>query len=180
MKSFLMTVTALCSLGACNRPDPMEANLDNALTNVAANDAVPVAGIVVFTFIKEAIQGDNAEIALGELAQSQGDSQKVKDFGKMLAQDHSAHKQELASFAESAAVPVTDDLTTKGKTDLEKLKTLSGAEFDKQFKAMMIDHHTAEIARYEARATSSDAELAALAKKTLPVLRRHLEAAKAL
>ena len=180
MKSLLMTVTALCLLGACNRPDPMEANVDNALTNVAANDAIPVAGIVIFTFIKEAIQNDNTDIALGELAQAQGESQKVKDFGKMLVQDHTTHKQELTGLAQGAAVPVTDEPTTEGKADLEKLKTLSGAEFDKQFKAIMIDHHTAEIARYEATATSTDAELAALAKKTLPALRRHLEAAKAL
>lgn len=75
---------------------------------------------------------------------------------------------------------VTDELSDEAKANLEKLKALHGAAFDKQFKAMMVEDHQKDIAKYEQQAKSQDAQTAALAQKTLPVLRKHLDAAKAL
>jgi putative membrane protein len=45
---------------------------------------------------------------------------------------------------------------------------------------MMIEDHTKDISKYEKQASSGDAQTAALAKKTLPTLRKHLETANAL
>jgi putative membrane protein len=64
--------------------------------------------------------------------------------------------------------------------NLEKLKALHGAEFDKQFKTMMVDDHKKDIAKYEKQASSGDPQTAALAQKTLPTLRKHFDAANAL
>jgi putative membrane protein len=126
------------------------------------------------------MKGDNGEVAIGRLAAAQGQSQGVKDFGNLLVTDHGAHKQELASLAQAAGAPVTDDPSDEAKANLEKLKALRGAEFDKQFKAMMIEDHTKDIAKYEKQASSGDSRTAALAQKTLPTLRKHLDAANAL
>ena len=43
-------------------------------------------------FITEAIQGNLAEVQLGELAQKNAESQEVKSFGQMLVTDHNAAK----------------------------------------------------------------------------------------
>jgi len=104
----------------------------------------------------------------------------VKDFGKLLVDDHGAHRQELKTLAAASGVSTTDEPTPEAKANLDKLKGLSGAEFDKQFKSMMIEDHTKDIAKYEKQASSGDAQTAALAKKTLPTLRKHLETANAL
>jgi putative membrane protein len=130
--------------------------------------------------VTEAIKGDNGEVAIGELAQAQGQSQAVKDFGKLLVSDHGAHKQELATLAQASGIQVTSDPAAEAKANLEKLRTLRGAAFDKEFKAMMVQDHTKDIAKYEKQANSGDARTAALAQKTLPTLRKHLDAAKAL
>jgi len=45
---------------------------------------------------------------------------------------------------------------------------------------MMVEDHTKDITKYEKQAASADAQTAALAKKTLPTLRKHLDVAKAL
>ncbi|HXZ46458.1 MAG TPA: DUF4142 domain-containing protein, partial [Pseudolabrys sp.] len=42
-------------------------------------------------FIKEAIQGDIAEIDVGKLAQEKGQNDAVKQYGAMLVKDHGAH-----------------------------------------------------------------------------------------
>ena len=183
MKNLTLTAFgAVLALGACNRTDT-----DNTGTVAIANEALDEAtvdagpaGTIDAVFVTEAMQGDNAEVAIGQLARTQGASQKVKDFGKLLVDDHGGHKQELKALAETAGVPVTDEPSAEGKANLDKLKTLSGAEFDKQFKSMMIAGHTKDIAKYERQAASNDAQTATLAQKTLPTLRKHLDAANAL
>lgn len=118
--------------------------------------------------------------AIGELAQTQGESQAVKDFGKLLVADHGAHKQELGALAQAAGIKTTDDLSDDAKANLEKLEALRGHAFDREFKTMMVEDHTKDIGKYEKQASSGDADTAALAQKTLPTLRKHLEAAKSL
>ena len=44
-------------------------------------------------FLKKAIQGNYAEAKMGQLAQQNGQSDDVKNFGRMLADDHSAAKR---------------------------------------------------------------------------------------
>jgi len=166
------------ALGACRQEVTTNEGENVAATENSANDAAPAT--VDAAFVTDAMQGDNSEVAIGQLAQAQGASQKVKDFGKMLADDHGAHKAELVTLANTASIPVTDDPSPAGKTNLDKLKGLSGAEFDKQFKAMLIDSHTKGIAKYEKQAATGDSQTAALANKTLPTLRKHLDTANSL
>jgi putative membrane protein len=42
------------------------------------------------SFLKKAIEGNHAEIRMGELAQQRGQSDSVKKFGQVLSDDHSA------------------------------------------------------------------------------------------
>ena len=183
MKSHALTaVAAVLAVAACNRSEP-EADLNQIvasedLTNETASSSETAS--IDSAFVTDAIKGDNGEVAIGQLAQSKGQSRAVKDFGKLLVSDHGAHKQELVSLAQTAGVPVTEEPTDEGKANLEKLKGLRGTEFDKQFKTMMVEDHTKDIAKYESQASTGDAQTATLAQKTLPTLRKHLDAAKAL
>lgn len=183
MKNLTLTaIAAVLALGACSKADTT-ANDNNVLENEPVSDVstnAASATAVDTAFLTEAMQGDNGEVAIGQLAQAQGASQKVKDFGKLLVDDHGAHKQELKTLAASAGVAVTDEPSAEAKANLDKLKGLSGDAFDKEFKSMMVDDHTKDIAKYEKQASSSDAQTAALAQKTLPTLRKHLDAANAL
>ena len=44
-------------------------------------------------FLKKAIEGNYAEVSMGDLAQKNGQSDGVKSFGKMLSTDHDAANQ---------------------------------------------------------------------------------------
>jgi putative membrane protein len=184
MKTHVLTaVAAVLTLEACNRSEPTADENQVAASDDLANDTAGTSAetaAIDSVFVIDAIQGDNSEVAIGQLAQAQGQSQAVKDFGRLLVSDHRAHKQELAALAQTTGISVTDDPTDEGKANLEKLKALRGAEFDKQFKTMMVDGHTKNIAKYERQASSGDAATAAVAQKTLPTLRKHLGTANAL
>lgn len=184
MKTHALTaVAAALALAACNRSEPVASENQVTTSDDLANEtagASAATATIDSAFVTDAIKGDNGEVAIGQLAQAQGQSKAVKDFGKLLFSDHGAHKQELAALAQAAGISVTDELTDEGKANLEKLKALHGAEFDKQFKTMMVEDHTKDIAKYEKQASAGDPQTAALAQKTLPTLRNHLDAANAL
>ena len=52
-------------------------------------------------FIKDAIQGNLAEVAVGKLAQQKGASQGVRSFGAMLVSDHGAANEKAMSVAQT-------------------------------------------------------------------------------
>jgi putative membrane protein len=179
------------ALTACNKQaSNNEAAATNAATNAATANATAgneamangaaSSGAIDTAFVTDAMKGDNSEVALGNLAQQKGSSSGVKDLGKMLATDHGAHKQVVADLAQKANVPVTDDLKDEAKAEQKKLEGLSGAAFDKEFVRATVEDHKNDIAKYEQEAKSGDAQTAAMAKTTLPTLKKHLQTAQAL
>lgn len=181
----LMVSTAF-TLGACNKTDTADNNMAaddlNAMSvnGTDMNATNTAAGNIDGAFLTDAMKGDNSEVALGKIAQTKGSAQGVKDLGTMLVSDHGAHKTEVAALAQQAGVAVTDDIMDEAKTLETKLNGLSGDAFDKAFVDAAVEDHQKDIAKYEAQAKSGDAQTAALANKTLPTLRKHLDAAQAL
>jgi putative membrane protein len=159
--------------------DDLNAMTANDMTATDMNGTA-MTSTVDSAFLTDAMKGDNSEVALGKIAQSKGASQGVKDLGSMLVTDHGAHKTEVASLAQQAGVAVTDDIMDEAKTMETKLNGLSGDAFDKAFIAGAIEDHKKDIAKYEAQAKSGDPQTAALANKTLPTLKKHLETAQKL
>jgi putative membrane protein len=185
MKQFAYgAVLCALALAACQKTanDTTAAN-DTMMNNATANDMAAsgaTTSAIDAAFVTDAIKGDNAEIAIGELAAAKGGTQAVKDLGKTLATDHGAHKDKLVALASANGIAVPDEKSPEGQANLDKLSELSGAAFDKAFKQAMIDSHNKGIAKNEKQAASGDAQTAALAKETLPTLRKHLGMVEAL
>ena len=131
------------------------------------------------TFIKDAMQGDLAEVSMGKLAQEKAQSQGVKDFGKMLEQDHGEHAQKVQSKAQELGVTAPTEPNATQKSTYDRLSKLSGAQFDNQFVKTMVTDHKKDIAEYEKEAKSKS-PLADFAKDTLPTLEHHLQTAETL
>src|SRR4051812_15559710 len=55
-------------------------------------------------FLTKAIEGNLAEVQMGELAQKNGQNADVKSFGQMLQQDHSAANQKALDAAKNLGV----------------------------------------------------------------------------
>jgi len=139
-------------------------------------------------FIKDAIQGDNSEIQLGQLAQQKGGSDGVRSFGQTLATDHSKAKDEAVSVAKEISVTPPTEMKSAAKKEYDKLQKMSGAAFDKEFIRHMVSDHKKDIKAFEAMAKKRGAKgasgdtqkVADLAQKTLPDLRKHLQIAQSL
>jgi putative membrane protein len=129
-------------------------------------------------FVKEAIQGNLAEVDVGNLAQQKGASQGVKDFGAMLAKDHAAANEKAEQAAATLGVTSPSQPSAKQKALYKKLSALSGEQFDRQFIKSMVKDHEEDIAKYEKESNSGTGAAAEYAKAILPDLHKHLETAQ--
>lgn len=130
-------------------------------------------------FIKNAIEGNYAEVNVGSLAQQKGKSQAVRDFGKMLQTDHAKANENAKAAASQIGVEPPSGSSVMEKATYLKLKVLSGAAFDRSFANSMVSDHKSDIKTYQKEASKTDAA-AEYAKQTLPDLQKHLQQAQAL
>jgi putative membrane protein len=120
------------------------------------------------------------EVAAGKLAQEKGQSKDVKSFGKMLVTDHSAADKKVMQLAKDKKIDLSATPPMPPEK-MDKLKSASGADFDREFASDMLDDHKKDIAEVrEARDGTSDAKLKSLLVTTLPVLEKHRDTAQKL
>jgi putative membrane protein len=131
-------------------------------------------------FLKKALEGDNSEMALGQMAAQHGSSQAVRDYGQMLHDDHAAAKVKALSVAQSHGVADTSEMAPEAKAEAKKLEGMTGRAFDQEFAKYMVGDHRKDIADFEKQARQGDRATADLARATLPDLRKHLKTAQQL
>lgn len=131
-------------------------------------------------FVSDAIKADNSEIQLGKLAQDQGQSESVKRFGRVLADDHAKAKDQASEVAEKIGVKPSSDMSEEGQEQMQKLKGLKGAAFDSEFASISVEDHQKDIAKFRAEAKAKNGPASQLAAEQLPVLRKHLKMAQSL
>ena len=131
-------------------------------------------------FLKNALMGDNSEIQLGQMAQKSGATEGVRTFGQTLSTDHAKAKTNALPVAKAHGVAATMAVKPEAQTEMDKLSKLSGATFDHEFVSYMVMDHKKDIADFEKQARTGDRSTAALAKKTLPDLKKHLAMAQKL
>jgi putative membrane protein len=141
-------------------------------TKAEADSAVQ-AGSNPATFVKTAALDGMTEVEFGKLAASKSTNSDVKRFAQKMVQDHGQANQELTTLARSKGLAVPTKLDAKHEAMLKELSSKSGAAFDSAYASHMAKAHTKAVALFEAASQSSDAELAAFAKKTLPTLQEH-------
>ena len=131
------------------------------------------------TFLKKAIEGNFAEVSMGDLAQKNGQSQGVRSFGQMLSTDHAAANQKALDAAKGLGMNPPTGPNSKQKADYEKMSKMSGAGFDKMFATHMVADHQKDIAEYTKASKMKDAA-GEYAAGQIDTLRKHLDTAKLL
>jgi putative membrane protein len=132
-------------------------------------------------FLVKAAEGGMAEVQLGQLAQSNGSTSDVKDFGARMVKDHSAANDELKALAQQKGIDVPSQLDAKDQADYDSLSKLSGPAFDKAYVQDMVKAHKTDVALFKrASASAQDPDVKDFASKTLPTLEDHLSHVKML
>ncbi|HVE57776.1 MAG TPA: DUF4142 domain-containing protein [Pyrinomonadaceae bacterium] len=133
------------------------------------------------SFWNDAAQAGMAEVMLGNLALQKSSNDEVKQMAQKIVDDHTAANNELKSLAASKSATLPTEVNAKQKAAYDKLNSLSGDEFDKEFVKVMVKDHEKAVGLFQKQAgKGTDTEVKAFAAKTLPVLQAHLESAKAM
>lgn len=130
-------------------------------------------------FMDKAAQGGMAEVELGQLAEQNGNSQEVKDFGKRMVDDHSKANDQLKQLASQKGVGLPTDLDAKDQTTKGRLSKLQGDAFDKAYMKDMVMDHKKDVAEFKHESMAAhDPDLKNWAGQTLPTLESHLQEAE--
>lgn len=171
---------------AANNANRTAANNANGSTvgnavNTVANTVSNLTTTPPNTFLTEAAQGGMAEIELGRLAATKAQNAEIKKYAQMMVDDHSKANAELKTLAAKKNVTLPADSGATHKAILDKLKGLTGADFDKAYVEEMVEDHEKDVAEFKDQAEDSpDPDVKAFAAKTLPIFQKHLDAIKAI
>jgi putative membrane protein len=137
-------------------------------------------GAIPATFVKKAALDGMTEVELGKVALSKSQDEKVRKFADRMIADHGKANAELASIAKGKNLEVPKALDSEHQMMVQSLSSKSGAAFDAAYGEHMSADHAKAVALFEGASTSTDRDLAAFAKKTLPTLKEHKKLAEGL
>jgi putative membrane protein len=163
-------LSAVCCVALCSMPA------------LAKEKTAAGAAMTDQQFVDFAAQTDMVEANLGQLAGSSASSQPVKDYGQMLATDHTKDFNQLYDIAHQANLNMPNAIDAEhNKAMIDPFQKLNGAAFDRRYVHEMIAGHTKAIAAYKKEAADAqNPALKSYAEQALPTLQKHLDDAKAL
>jgi putative membrane protein len=129
---------------------------------------------------------NTADMETGALAEQQGASQEVREFGAMLVRDHRAVRQQGRDLAAKLGVtptPPKDDQSAKDHAAaMARLRGLKGAEFDRAFLQHEAAYHQAVITAMQSTLLPAidNQELKTLVEKVAPAFQAHMQMAREL
>jgi predicted outer membrane protein len=117
-------------------------------------------------FLSKAMESNTFEVRLGEMAVNKTQNNQVKEFAQMIVRDHTQAIDQMKKLRDAR---MADSVSSKGQVDtkttkntpdvqltpehqrtLDKLASLSGADFDREFMDMMVRDHRENIRDFEA------------------------------
>jgi putative membrane protein len=132
-------------------------------------------------FVNEAARGGMLEIELGQIAQKNGATSAVKQFGEQMVADHTKLNNELGAAAKKDGLQVPTELSAKQTAEVRSFSRLSGKEFDSKYAQVMVKDHTDDLAAFQkAESSAEKPDLKQAIAAAIPVIQHHLEMAKQL
>lgn len=132
-------------------------------------------------FVRKASSGNLTEIAIGILAADQASSDDVKKYAARMVADHTQANEKLGKLAGSKGIQIATAPDVAQQQDIDRLKDLDGAAFDRAYSDLMVRSHKLTTGLYDLEASKGeDVEIRAFARDMLPVLREHEKLADSL
>jgi putative membrane protein len=121
------------------------------------------------------------EVKLGGMAQDKATNKRVKEFGAMMVSDHTKAGDELKSLARRKNVTLPEKIGEDHQKKVDDLSKKTGKDFDRSYIDAMVDGHESAVNDFEkASNNTKDPDVKSWVDKTLPILKTHLDSAKAI
>jgi putative membrane protein len=128
-------------------------------------------------FVTKALEGGDAEVQLGQLAQEKSQSNDVKQLAQKMVSDHSQMSEKwFKPIAKELGVSEPKGPSKKDKKLIEKLQGLSGAQFDTEYIQAMAKDHKQDLKDFQNEAQAAqDPNVKQVAQQGQKVISQHLQ-----
>jgi putative membrane protein len=186
MKRYLAAAAvAALALSACKQPvtsisnnqtqgQTDEAPVDNSLT-ATGNMGTEATASADMAYVQNAATSDMFEIQTSQLALEKAAMPSIKTYAQMMIDEHGKSSAELKAAAGQAGIPAPAALPADKQAKVNALRSLSGAEFDRQYLADQRSGHQETLAKVNAYLAAAPAgPLKDHASKLTGVVQKHL------
>lgn len=144
-----------------------------------AQDATRTLSAGETRFLQKAAADGLAEVELGTLAQEKAMRDEVRQFAARMVADHRKANESLMEIAGAKRVQLPTQPDARHRRHAERLRKLSGPDFDRAYMKLMLDDHKDAVKDFERQTRSArDSDVRDFASRTLLTLRDHLGAAR--
>ncbi|HVU47897.1 MAG TPA: DUF4142 domain-containing protein [Terracidiphilus sp.] len=136
----------------------------------------PMQPIADQAFVRETMEGDNAQVAMSQLAQEKSTSPDVKQFGQKMVQIHTELNEQLKPAAKQLGVDEPKGPSRKQKQEITKLQALSGPDFDTAYIQAMAKQQQHDLKQFKNESESGQSPgVQMAAKQDAPILAQHYQ-----
>jgi putative membrane protein len=126
--------------------------------------------------LQQVADADRAEVQMGQLAQTNASSDKVKQLGQMLVDDHKQNSQQVQQLAQQKGVELKDEPKPDEQSAMSKLEKTKGAQFDKAFLQHERDDHAKLLKQLQQQQDQvNDPDLKSFVTQTINAVQQHLQ-----
>lgn len=143
----------------------------------AVEAAPPAADARADDFVKTASIANLYEIEAGRIAAQRAQSAEVKALAQMFVEDHTQIGRNMASTLKTSGLGIVppDHLDAHYEALIQQLEAASAGDFDRIYLHQQLTAHAQALRLMDGYAAHGDQPaLRALASKTAPIIRRHL------
>jgi putative membrane protein len=127
-------------------------------------------------FVKKALEGNMAEVQMGQLALQKSNDDQVKQFAQRMVDDHGKMLDQLKPAAQAMGVKVPDGPSKGTMKNMDKMKGLSGDAFDQAYIKDMVKDHKKDSSEFKQEAQNTqNPQLKQLVTEASQTIDSHLQ-----
>ncbi len=127
-------------------------------------------------FLKKALEGNMAEVQMGQLALQKSSDDQVKQFAQRMVDDHGKMLEQLKPVAQQMGVKVPEGPSKGQMKSMDKMKGLSGDAFDQAYIKSMVKDHKNDDSEFKQEAQSTqNPQLKQMVMQSDQIIQSHLQ-----
>ena len=138
--------------GGMNNPSAQQQQQMGQMAGATSMNSGPAADKA---FVKKALEGNEAEIQMGQLALQKSVDDQVKQFAQRMVDDHGKMQEQLKPVAQQMGVKVPDGPSKGQMKKMDKMKSLSGDAFDQAYIKDMVKDHKSDSSDFKLEAQNT-------------------------
>lgn len=174
----ILIASAMLIYGCGNEGTKSQQEASNDSTEAMSESMDDISNAAI-DFATTSASGNMKEVELGKLALKNADYHRLKEFAQKMIDAHTKANRDLQTACYTAGVTLPAGLAKPDQEDVDKMAGKNGKDFDRAYIKKMVSEHQKTMERLDAAAANmKDTSLQNYAKKTLPVVKAHLEEAR--